>query len=80
MCDYRLMERLSIQQCKELIGQEEAEALKEEDVLRLRDMLYAVVDVIADAYSDLNNIDQSKFYPPNDLDDWLAGGGRPNGK
>ncbi len=36
-------------------------------------MLYALGDVIVDAFADLNNIDQRTFSPRNDLDDWFEG-------
>jgi len=71
------MERFSLAQCKKLIGEPNNEPMGDEDVLRLRDMLYTLGDVIADAYADLNNIDQSAFQPSSDLDVWLEeiGGG-----
>jgi hypothetical protein len=71
------MERFSVKQCRALIGQSEASALGEEEVLRLRDMLYVLGDVIADAFADLNTIDQTTFQPQDDLDEWMReiGGG-----
>ena len=66
-----LMERLSIAHCRKLIGQTTSPSLPDEDVLQLRDTLYALGEVIADAFADLNSIDQSTFDPPDDFDDWL---------
>jgi hypothetical protein len=65
------MERLSVSQCRALIDQEDNESLSDQGVGELRDMLYALGGVIADAYADLDSIDQSTFEPPNDLDDWF---------
>ncbi len=64
------MERLSVTQCRNLIGEVEA-PIADEEVLRLRDMLYTVGAVITDMFVDLSNIDQTLLQPPNDLDDWL---------
>jgi hypothetical protein len=73
------MERLSVNQCRKLIDGQESSTLTDKNVVELRDMLYAVCDVIADAYADLDNIDQSTFDPPRDLDDWLREIGGANG-
>lgn len=65
------MERLNTAECRKLIGQRGAYALADEDVLQLRDMLYALGEVIADAFADLHSMDQSTLEPLNDLDEWL---------
>jgi hypothetical protein len=65
------MEPLTVAQCRKLIGQPANESLADEGVIQLRDMLYSLADVIADAYADLNATDQRAFDPPNDLDVWL---------
>ncbi len=67
------MEFLSLTQCKQLMGKS-ARDLSEEDLLRMRQMLYVLADVITDAYADLGNIDQSTFEPPDDLDALIYGG------
>jgi hypothetical protein len=64
------MERLSLLQCRKSI-EPGGKPLTDEEVLGLRDMLYTLGDVIADAYADLANIDQETFHPPNDVEDWL---------
>ena len=65
------MERLTVSQCRELMPKAGATVLTDDEVVNLRDTLYTLSEVIADAFADLNNIDQSTFEPPNDLDDWL---------
>jgi hypothetical protein len=60
------MEHLSIAQCRQLIGQPQEKGLSDEAVERLRDMLYALADVVSDAFVDLGNIDQNTFNPPGD--------------
>ena len=67
------MDPLSLTDCRKLIGQSEANPVADEELLRVRDMLYALGDVIVDAFADLNNIDQRTFSPRNDLDDWFEG-------
>ena len=72
------MERLSLLQCRKLI-EPGGKPLSDEEVLGLRDMLYCLSGVIADAYSELNNIDQSAFEPYGNAVDQLNelnGGGR----
>jgi hypothetical protein len=56
------MERLSLLQCRNLIPPG-GKPLSDEEVLGLRDMLYCLGGVISDAFSELNNIDQSEFEP-----------------
>ena len=63
-----VMERLSIQQCRQLMARSVDSSLSEEEVLQLRDTLYTLGDVIADAFAELSTIDQSTFTPPNDMD------------
>jgi hypothetical protein len=63
------MERLTIAQCRKLIGQPETESLADEAVIQLRDMLYSLADVIADAFIDLENVDQTLFAPAGDVVD-----------
>jgi hypothetical protein len=65
------MEPLSIAQCRKLIGQPQGTELSEEEVAQLRDMLYSLAEVIADAFIDVNNIDQRLFEPPGDAVDIL---------
>jgi hypothetical protein len=64
------MERLSLLQCRKLI-KPGGKPLSDEEVLGLRDMLYCLGEVIADAYSELNNIDQSAFEPYGNAVDQL---------
>ena len=65
------MEPLTIAQCRKLIGPPANDSLADEGLTQLRNMLYSLADVIADAFADLHAIDQGAFEPPNDLDDWL---------
>jgi hypothetical protein len=65
------MEHLNITQCRKLIGQPARQSLADDEVVRLRDMLYTLGDVIADVFADLHASDWRAFNPPNDLDDWL---------
>jgi hypothetical protein len=60
------MEPLSITECRKLMGQALSESLEDADIVRLRDMLYSLADVISDAFIDLENVDQSTFVPPGD--------------
>jgi hypothetical protein len=63
------MERLSIPQCRKLIGQSANQSLADEGVTQVRDMLYSLADVIADAFIDLENTDQTLFVPAGDVVD-----------
>ncbi len=63
------MERLSIPNCRKLIIQSGNEPPGDDELVRLRDMLYSLADVIADAFIDLENIDQSTFSFPGDAID-----------
>jgi hypothetical protein len=65
------MERLSVAQCRGLIAQQDGEPLGDEEIVGLRDTLYSLADVIADAFVDLENIDQRAFEPPGDVIDVL---------
>jgi hypothetical protein len=74
LCNVRLldtMERLSITVCRKLIAQSGNEPPGDDEIARLRDMLYSLADVIADVFIDLSKIDQTRLEPPNDIDDWL---------
>lgn len=64
------MEPLSIAECRKFL-QTGGKSLPDEDVLRLRDMLYVLGDVIADAYTHLEDSDQSTFNPPGDAVDFF---------
>ena len=64
------MERLSLFQCRKLI-EPGGKPFTDEEVLGLRDMLYCLGGVISDAYSELNNIDQSLFEPYGNAVDQL---------
>jgi hypothetical protein len=63
------MERFTVVQCRKLIGRPATDSLADESVIELRDMLYSLADVIADAFSDLENTDQTLFTPPGDVFD-----------
>jgi hypothetical protein len=65
------MEHLPVTTCRTLIAEEAAEKLAEPELIRLRDMLYTIADVISDAFADLRNIDQQSFNPPGDAVDSL---------
>ncbi len=65
------MERLNIARCRELIARPGGEPLGDEEIMQLRDMLYSLADVIADAFVDLESIDQSTFEPRGDAVDML---------
>jgi hypothetical protein len=82
------MERLSISDCRKLIVRPGIEPSGDAEIVRLREMLYCLADVIADAFIDLSSIDQSTFEPPDDnlaalcaggdtqdLDEWLNSDG-----
>jgi hypothetical protein len=58
-------ERLSVAQCRKLI--EGSDDLTDEQVLRMRDMVYTMADVVADAFLDLGEIDPSLFDPPGTI-------------
>lgn len=68
------MARLTVPQCRKLIRQAPNQSLTNEDVLQLRDMLYSLADVIADAFIDLANMDQATFQPSGDVVDWFERG------
>lgn len=68
------MERLNIARCRELIVQPAGEPLADEEVVQLRDRLYSLGDVIADAFVDLGNIDQTTFQPPGNAVDFFERG------
>jgi hypothetical protein len=61
--------RLSIQQCRKLIP--ESSDLSDDQLEKMRDLLYTVADVISDAFIDLANIDQSLFWPPGAITEQL---------
>jgi hypothetical protein len=63
------MERLNVTVCRKLIAQSGNEPPGDDEIVRLRDMLYCLADVIADAFVDLENIDQSTLSPPGDAID-----------
>jgi hypothetical protein len=60
------MESLSVSQCRKLIGQPQEAELSDEEVVRLRDMLYSLAAVISDAFIDLDNTGLSAFEPPGE--------------
>jgi hypothetical protein len=60
------MEPVSVAQCREIVGKPFCESFGDEEIQCVRDLLYCLADVIADAYIDLGNIDQSAFEPPGD--------------
>ena len=62
--------RISVAQCRELLGKDVRESLGDEEIERVRDMLYSLAGVITDAYLDLGSIDQSAFDPPGDAVDF----------
>jgi hypothetical protein len=65
----REMEKLSIERCRELIGGDDD--LTDGQVEELRDRLYVVADVIADAFSDLTNLDPALLQPPGTISEQL---------
>jgi hypothetical protein len=64
------MDRLSVAQCRKLMANG-GQGLSDAEVLRMREMLYTIGDVITDAYADLANIDQRRFEPYGDAVDQL---------
>lgn len=63
------MEKLSIARCRELIGV--SDDLTDAQIEELRDRLYVMADVIADAYSDLTNLDPALLEPPGTISEQL---------
>jgi hypothetical protein len=64
------MDRLNTKRCRESVGSS-AEALSDEQILAMRDMIYELAGIVIDAYSELGTIDQSLFNPPGDVIDQL---------
>jgi hypothetical protein len=60
-----MQERLSVEQCRKLI--EDSDAFTDEQVLGMRDMLYTMADVVADAFLNLGKIDPGLFDPPGTI-------------
>lgn len=67
------MENLSIERCRELIG-DDASGLTDEQIQRLRRELYGLANIVIDAFCGLDVIDQSLFSPPGDIIDQLNAG------
>ena len=53
---------LSLERCRDLLGTG-AEEMSDEQVLELRDFLATLGGVIIDAFTDLENLDHTEFYP-----------------
>ena len=66
------MERLTIAQCRKLIEADVDRPLTDEEVLELRDILYAIGDVVSEAFADLDKIDQRQL-EPDETEPWLYG-------
>jgi hypothetical protein len=60
------MEQLSLERCRELIGDDGAD-LTDEQVQRLRRELYELAEVVADAFESLEIIDRRLLEPEGDL-------------
>jgi hypothetical protein len=63
--------RLSLEQCRKLIQDQDSDALTDEQILGMRDMLYTLADVVTDAFSDLGEIDPGLFDPPGTISQQL---------
>jgi hypothetical protein len=60
-----MQKRLTVEQCRKLI--EGSDKFTDEQVLGMRDMVYTMADVVADAFIDLGEIDPNLYEPPGDI-------------
>jgi hypothetical protein len=61
---------MHVEHCRKLLGKE-AEGLSDAEIQKMTDLCSTLAGVVMEAFSELNEIDQSKFHPPGDVIDQL---------